>query len=166
MPGSEQELLHARAISAVDTLRLRQEVLRPGRPTSECRFPGDEDESTVHAGTIRGGAIVSIASMYLEDRPAGAPGGAPASHDSYPDGTAWRLRGMATEPELRGAGAGRLALDLCIAHAADRGGSVAWCNARIEAVGFYERLGWAVVGGDVFDIPTVGPHVVMERPLP
>lgn len=165
MSGSEQVPLHARVITARDTLRLRQEVLRPGRPSSECTFPGDEDEPTVHAGTLHEGAIVSIASMYLEDRSAGAPGGAPGSRASYPGGTAWRLRGMATEPELRGFGAGRLALDLCIAHAAARGGTVAWCNARVEAVGFYERLGWQVVGGDVFDIPTVGPHLVMERPL-
>ena len=35
-----------------------------------------------------------------------------------------------------------------------------WCNARIGAVPFYRRLGWRVVS-DVFDVPTVGPHVRM-----
>ena len=39
-----------------------------------------------------------------------------------------------------------------------------WCNARTPAVGFYQRMGWAVVS-DVFEIPTAGPHVRMTKRL-
>ena len=39
-----------------------------------------------------------------------------------------------------------------------------WCNARLPAVGFYQKLGWAAVS-DVFEIPTAGPHVKMTKRL-
>ncbi len=140
-----------RRIEADETIPLRSSVLRPGRPSAECEFPGDDDAATFHAGTFVGGRLVSIASLYIEPREEDPP-------------TAWRLRGMATDPDFRGSGAGRSALDACLAHARTNGATIAWCNARIGAVGFYERQGWRVVS-DEFEIPTVGPHVVMELPL-
>lgn len=150
-------------ISAAQTHPLRMEVLRPGRPVSECEFPGDDDELTFHAGARLDGRIVSIASMYRESRAADAPGGAPVGPD-HAAGTAWRLRGMATEPELRGSGAGRAALEACLTFALEHGATLAWCNARTPATGFYERMGWTVLGEE-FEIPTAGPHFVMERSL-
>ena len=39
-----------------------------------------------------------------------------------------------------------------------------WCNARVPAIGFYERLGWRVVS-ERFEIPTAGPHVRMTKLL-
>lgn len=150
-------------ITAADTIPLRSAILRPGYPVSDCTFPGDDDPLTFHAGAMLDGAIVSIASMYLESRPTDAPGGAGRGAD-HAAGSAWRLRGMATDPDLRGSGAGRAALDACLAHVREHGGTLAWCNARTEAIGFYERLGWSILGEE-FDIPTVGPHYVMERRL-
>lgn len=157
------DALTTRRITAAQTHPLRMSVLRPGRPEVECEFPGDDDELTFHAAAELDGRIVSIASMYLEPRPVDAPGGA-APGPEHAAGTAWRLRGMATEPGLRRSGAGRAALDACEAHVRANGGTLMWCNARTEAVGFYERLGWTVLGEE-FEIPTVGPHFVMERPL-
>ncbi|MCW2921834.1 MAG: acetyltransferase [Thermoleophilia bacterium] len=159
----ERPNLTVQRISATQTHPLRMAVLRPGAPKAECEFPGDEDELTFHAGAELDGRIVSIASLYLEPRPVDAAGGAPVAPD-HGAGTAWRLRGMATEPGLRKCGAGRAALEACEAHAREHGATLAWCNARVEAVGFYERLGWTVLGEE-FDIPTVGPHFVMERSL-
>ena len=37
-----------------------------------------------------------------------------------------------------------------------------WCNARVPAMGFYQKLAWQVVS-DEFHIPTAGPHVKMVR---
>ena len=159
----ERPSLNVRRISAEQTHPLRMAVLRPGRPQSECEFPGDDDELTFHAGAELDGRIVSIASMYPEARPEGATGDVEPGPD-HAAGTAWRLRGMATEPDLRGSGAGRAALEACLAHAVDHGATLAWCNARTPAIGFYERLGWTVFGEE-FDIPTAGPHFVMERSL-
>ena len=100
-------------------------------------------------GAFDGDRLVGIASLYREDRRGGPAGG-------------WRLRGMATDPGVRGAGFGAALLAWCIEHAAAAGGSEVWCNARMVAVDFYRRFGFQVVSEE-FDIPGIGPHVVMAR---
>lgn len=163
MDAAGAATLETRPISAAQTRPLRMLVLRPGRPEHESVFPGDEDELTLHAAALVDGRIAAIGSIYHEARPADAPGGGEraADHDA---GTAWRLRGMATEPSLRRRGAGAAALAACERHASEHGGTLAWCNARVEAIAFYEANGWTVLGEE-FDIPTVGPHYVMEKRL-
>jgi predicted GNAT family N-acyltransferase len=39
-----------------------------------------------------------------------------------------------------------------------------WCNARTPAVGLYAREGFAIEGEE-FELPEIGPHVVMTRSL-
>lgn len=153
--GSELEALR---IDAHDTHDLRERVLRPGHP-EECVYPGDDDELTLHVGAFdHAGELVAIASVYREDAPSSkAADAAEASH-----GVAWRLRGVATEPSVRRHGAGRIMLSRIEEHVRAHDGSLMWCNARIGAIGFYATLGWKVVS-DRFDIPRVGPHVVMQR---
>lgn len=155
--------LDVRPIDAADTHDLRLRVLRPGRPVEECAFPGDDDELTLHAGALLDGTIVGIASLYLEPRPVDAAGGALRAPD-HDAGTVWRLRGMATDPDVRRRGAGAATLAACEQHAREHGATLLWCNARVEAIAFYEVNGWTVLG-DEFDIPTVGPHFVMEKRL-
>ena len=92
---------------------------------------------------------MGIVSLYREPRPGGPADG-------------WRIRGTATEPDVRGAGYGAALVAACVEHAAASGGGELWCNARMGAVGFYRRLGFDVVS-DEFDIPGIGPHVVMVR---
>ena len=150
-----------RPITAEETIALRSSVLRAGRPVEECRFPGDEAEGTVHVGALLDGQVVSIGSMYHEAREADAPGGAERAPD-HDAGTAWRLRGMATAPEARRRGAGAAVLEGCTQHAIDGGATLLWCNARTGAIAFYEAQGWTVLGEE-FEIPTAGPHFVMER---
>ena len=103
----------------------------------------------MHFGAFDGDRLVGIVSLYREARPDGPPGG-------------WRLRGMATEPDVRGAGFGVALVAACIEHAAAAGASELWCNARIPAVGFYRRAGFEVVS-EKFEIEGIGPHVVMAR---
>jgi ribosomal protein S18 acetylase RimI-like enzyme len=71
---------------------------------------------------------------------------------------------MATRPRARGRGAGRVLLDACIAHAREMRGALLWCNARVPARGFYERAGLEVLG-EVFEIPRIGPHLLMWMAL-
>ena len=131
-------------------------MLRPGRPQTECAFDGDEAESTIHFGVEIGGSLVGIASLYRE---------APPSASSGPAVAAWRLRGMATAPEVRGSGHGRALVGACLDHVAAHGGGLFWCNARTSAAGFYEGLGLRIEGPE-FDLPTLGPHVRMVREQP
>ena len=53
-------------------------------------------------------------------------------------------------------------LEGCVDLVAESGGAELWCNARLPAVGFYRRGGFEVVS-DEFDVPGIGPHVVMAR---
>jgi predicted GNAT family N-acyltransferase len=76
--------------------------------------------------------------------------------------SAYQLRGMATEEVVRGTGVGKTLLEA--AEKFVRGTEVRrlWCNARVPAMGFYEKAGWRVVSEE-FEIPTAGPHVRMVR---
>lgn len=139
-----------RSISASQTWELRHTLLRPTEPMGATDYPGDASASTLHVGAFAGGALVGIASVY--------PQPPPGEHD----GTAWRLRGMATIPAVRGRGHGSAMLLACVAHVARQGGTRLWCNARTPAVGFYLRHDFAR-RGEEFDIAPIGPHVVMER---
>jgi GNAT superfamily N-acetyltransferase len=133
--------------------RLRHQLLRPHQEPWEIVFDGDDEADTAHLGAFEGDTLVGIASAMRE-----AP---PWDRDAE---RAWRLRGMATLPEIRGHGYGGALLERCLAHAVDNGAEVAWCTARVPAAGFYRRFGFEGVG-DVFDITPIGPHVLMRRGL-
>ena len=108
----------------------------------------DEAEGTYAAGVFDGDLLVAVGLI------------APS-----PDLGGWRVRGMATARDARSRGAGAAVLDELLRHAAAHGASRVWCNARTPAQRFYERAGFHV-SSQVFDVPQIGPHVVMERALP
>ena len=141
-----------RAITPDDARPLRLDVLRPGRPIEQAIFEGDDDPASLHLGAFEGTLLVGIASFY--ERPFPIAG----------TKSEWQLRGMAVAPERRGQGCGRALLRAAMPQLAQRGGSALWCNARVGAVGFYRTEGFEIVG-DEFEIPDVGPHFLMRRPL-
>jgi len=130
--------------------QIRHQLLRPHQQPWEIVFDGDDEADTLHIGAFRDEVLVGVVSAMREPPPG----------DQDPH--AWRLRGMATVPEVRGQGYGGALLGRCLRHAVDRGGDLAWCTARVPAVGFYRRYGFESVG-DVFEIPAIGTHVVMAR---
>jgi ribosomal protein S18 acetylase RimI-like enzyme len=77
---------------------------------------------------------------------------------------AWRVRGMATAPHARGRGAGTAVLAALLEHAATHGAQRVWCTVRIGARSLYERAGFRVISEE-FELPKIGPHVVMELRL-
>ncbi len=134
------------------TYALRAAVLRPdGGPIA---WAGDEDSATFHLAARPGDRVVGVVRFSPAPCPWRADAGAP-----------WQLRGMATDPTLRGAGVGRALIVDGLARVAARGGDLVWCDARVPAVGFYERMGFTVVS-DRFEKPSLGPHVGMVLPLP
>ncbi len=146
-----------RPISAAETIAVRWPVLRPGFPRETANFDGDDAPGTLHFGTFDGERLVGVASIYLVP----CPEKITAQPDASP---AFQLRGMATLPEVRGAGFGKALLDACVAAARENGAAILWCNARTSAADFYAKNGWRIVGAE-FDIPTVGPHFRMSRAL-
>jgi GNAT superfamily N-acetyltransferase len=142
------------AVAADEVRPLRGSVLRPGQAPDELVYPGDDHADALHAAVREPetGALVGIATV------------APEGHPREPRPGDWRLRGMATAPEVRGRGLGAALLAACLHHPRDRGGERVWCNARVTAEGFYLRAGF-VAEGPRFDLPDIGPHVVMAVSL-
>ena len=141
-------------ISAAETIPLRHEVLRVGRPVETCIFPGDELSSTRHYGAFQEGQLVGVASFYDQ----------PPPWDTTRQ--ALQLRGMAVRDTLQGLGVGSQLLEAALAEMALQPElpRLVWCNARTRAVPFYLRHGFSVLG-DEFEIAGVGPHFRMVRPF-
>jgi len=74
-----------------------------------------------------------------------------------------RLRQMAVKTGLQGKGIGRVLMQFAENIARDRGNKKIVMHARKTAVGFYEKLGYRVVG-EQFEEVTI-PHYVMEKQL-
>lgn len=140
-----------RQVTAADVYPLRNKVLRPNQALSACVWAQDAEPDTAHFAAVLNSQIVGIASIAICPR------------DGDPPNT-WRLRGMATAPELQGQGIGAKVLAKCLEHAKSRGGASIWCNARTSALEFYRKYGFETVGGE-FETPGIGPHFVMVRRL-
>jgi len=148
--------IHVEFVQPLVLHALRRQVLRPGQPWSSVDHDYDSWSDTFHVAAFGPrGEVAGCASFH--------PDTAPHRPESAADKT-WRLRGMASLPEVRGQGYGAAALRYGIAEIQRRGGTLLWCNARSGAVGFYERLGFSIVG-DEFEIAPIGPHYVMEIEL-
>lgn len=131
-------------------LELRARVLRPGRPIGDAVFPGD-GEGVHFAAFDEEGRIVGVASLLTEAAP----------RDASP---ARRVRGMAVLEASRGVGVGGKLLSAALAMADGEGCALVWCAARERAVGLYARHGFIAVG-EAYEIPGIGRHVEMRRPL-
>lgn len=142
--------MRARAVDAAVVRPLRGEILRPGQSPAELVFPDDDAPGTLHVAVVSGERVLGVASVIRD------------AHPREPRPGDWRIRGMASRPEMRGRGIGAALLARCEAHAREHGGARLWCNARAAARGFYERAGFTVEG-EVFDIPSIGAHYLMGK---
>ena len=73
-----------------------------------------------------------------------------------------RMRWIGVDEPLRGQGIGAALARACLREGARRELGI-WCNARMAAFSLYHRLGLEQVGSP-FDIPGIGPHIVMRTP--
>jgi ribosomal protein S18 acetylase RimI-like enzyme len=136
---------------------LRRDVLRPGQPLSKVMHDYDFAPDTFHVAAFGPRNQVAACGTFYPEPPPHEGGDADKDHS-------WRLRAMASLPQLRGHGYGAAALRYGIAEIRRRGGTLLWCNARTGAVGFYERIGFSIVS-DEFEVESIGPHFAMEIQL-
>lgn len=150
--------LQIRVVRAGEVYPVRHRVLRAHQTIDQVGFKEDEEEDTRHFGAFADLApdlcqkLVGVVTMIR------------GTKNGEGDPGAWRLRGMATVPEVRGRGFGKKLVAACMEYVRSRGGSYIWCDARMNAVGFYEALGFKVCS-EVFEIKEIGPHFVMRREL-
>ena len=125
---------------------LRHKVLRPHLPLEASCYLSDNDLGAIHFTLKKDDTILSIASLYYE------------SLEAMPNKNAYRLRGMATEPAKQRKGFGTMVLHGAMDHLKkETDVEILWCNARVTAFGFYEKMGFTILG-EIFDIPNLGPH--------
>ena len=128
-----------------ETRTLRQQVLRPHQTVEEL---ASHEQPGAHAvGVFERDRLVAVGLIGRE----GEPG-------------EWRVRGMAALPDVRGRGAGTAVLRALLDHAREKGAAAVWCNVRTPARRLYERAGFQVVSEE-FELPDIGPHVVMRMAL-
>ncbi len=133
-------------LEAKDCLPLRQEVLRPGLPPEESVYPQDADERSTHYGVRQRKKTLGVISML---------------HDPRGDigSEMWRIRGMAVLPDHQRQGHGSTLLKTIQAIVTKRGGGL-WANVRTGVADYYAQHGFQAEGEE-FELPGIGPHVVM-----
>lgn len=139
-------------IEATETYLVRHSILRPHQDLATCVYPGDEEPTTFHLGAFKEDKLIGIASFYQEKNP------------DFLQESQYKLRGMATSPDYRGMNIGKKLIIEAEAILKERQVDLWWCNARMVAIGFYEKLGLSV-HGEIFEIEPIGLHKVMFREL-
>ena len=137
-------------IKTAETYPLRLQVLRPGGEPEDAHFATDRTDGAFHLGARSGNSVIAIASFH------------PEKHAGLKGWKQFRLRGMATHPDHVGKGIGKALLTFAMDHLKAQHADLLWCNARVLAVPFYEKLGF-IREGPEFDIPGIGAHFLMHR---
>ena len=145
-------MLDVRIIEPEATYNIRHIVLRPHQTMEECRYHTDHENNSFHIGVFSQGRLISVASFCIENNP------------DFPIEIQYRLRAMATIPEYRKLGAGKLAVSFGEKIIRDYGINLIWCKGRTSVQEYYNKLGFKV-HGKVFDYPPIGPHIIMYKNL-
>lgn len=136
-------------ISSKQTYPLRLSVLWPHKKSlNECGLDVDDMKGTFHVGAFKNEEIVSIGTFLVQ------------RNKKFKEEKQYRLRAMATSPMVRGENFGKKVIDFAKVELKNRGIELLWCDAREIALGFYEKMGFTIVG-DFYDIPQIGPHKLM-----
>ncbi len=79
------------------------------------------------------------------------------------DASTIRLRQMAVQKNVQGRGIGESIISFAETVARDKGYKVLTMHARDTAIGFYEKFGYAIKGGQFEEVKT--KHHIMEKKL-
>lgn len=139
-------------VSPSDVVPLRARVLRPGQVTEKSVYDKDGDIESLHLGFKCKNSIIGVCTFFLE------------GHEWLRATRPYRLRGMATDPSEQKKGIGRQMLLRAFSELKSRGCDLLWCNARENAFGFYEKMGFRSIG-EPFEIDSIGRHKVMYKVL-
>lgn len=134
-------------ITPDETLVLRSSILREGLDPAQCRFHGDDEETSFHLGYFNEELLVCIATFHKQAK------------DGFP-GMGFQLRGMATLAAYQKKGIGNQLLNFAIVYLRGQQANYIWCNARKRAYLFYQGIGFEFIS-DEFELESIGPHRAM-----
>jgi len=141
-----------KSINGLETIPVRQEVLRKGKPVEACIFPQDNLDSTYHFGLYTKNKLAGVCTFVADQSPL------------FTAPIQYRLRAMGVLEDYQGLHFGKHLLTHGIDYLKTKNIDHLWFNARITALNFYKNNGFKTIG-EVFDIPEVGPHYVMHKSL-
>ena len=140
-----------RRIKAEETYPIRKQELRKNVTLSHVML-GDEEPDTLHLGIFVKGELAGIVSLMKAVLP------------SFEESPQYQIRGMATSAPHQGQGFGKQLLTEAENRLKENGVEFIWCNARVVALNFYTKMGYAIHGSE-FEMPEIGPHYKMFKRL-
>ncbi|HLT54012.1 MAG TPA: GNAT family N-acetyltransferase [Flavobacteriaceae bacterium] len=145
-------LFDIKFITAEETFKVRQPVLRAGRPLKDCEFDGDNLPSTFHLGLFHKNELTGVATFIKN------------SNSYFEEQLQYQLRGMAVLKEFQGLSYGKALLNFGENHLKTINIPLLWFNAREIAVPFYKKSGYEIFGSS-FLIDHIGLHYSMYKKL-
>ena len=136
-------------ITITEAFSVRHPVLRPGKPIESCHFEGDDLATTKHFGYFGNKHLIGIISVFKKD-------------NAFFEQNQFQIRGMAVLISHQKKGIGAALVRFAEQYIQSQKRSLIWLNARIIAVGFYEKSGYQIIGNS-FEIPEIGTHYVMFK---
>lgn len=132
---------------------LRFKVLWPHLSGEEaCEIQADRAEGTFHLAAYLDGKVVGTSTFIIDVNP------------KFEEKNQYRLRAMATDPAIRGFGVGAKIIRAAEEELRKQNVKLLWCDARLMATGFYEKLNFKIKG-QVYQVPKIGPHKLMFKDL-
>jgi len=119
-----------RDIEAKETHLIRHKVLWPDFPLEKCILK--EDERAQHYGAFIEGNLIGVLSLF------------PDTDLSV------RLRKFAIMPRFQGKGIGLAMLQFVLKELMNSKTQTLWCDARSNALNFYQKLGFETEGDEFF----------------
>ena len=146
----KNNLVEVKKINSFETLKVRHQVLRQGKPIDTCKFEGDDLETTFHIGLFYYSELIGVVT-YTKN-----------NNSSFKNDSQYQLRGMAILQPFQGKKFGNILLEEGEKLLKTKKCSLIWCNARESAVNFYSKFGFKK-SGDAFEIPEIGTHFAMYK---
>lgn len=143
-------MIYIKTIQAEDTYPIRQAILRKGKPLESCIFQGDHSPNTLHFGLFLDDELIGVASVFANN------------NIQFSQLNQLQLRGMAILENHQKKGYGKKLIHHIENYFVLNTETILWFNARINAVSFYEKLGYTM-SGEEFIIDEIGPHLVMYK---
>jgi GNAT superfamily N-acetyltransferase len=144
-------------ISPLETHEVRWPVLRKGLTREDCVFSGDELPTTIHLGAFKDLEIVGVTTLLEKQKK--------EIQEEYPQtASMYQLRGMAVLEDYQGHNIGTQLLHHAEEKIKGLKADVLWFHARTSAVKFYQKMGYQVIGEEIYLEPA-GPHFKMAKRL-
>ena len=135
-----------------DCYFIRHQVLWQHKSFDDCGIDTDDQEGAFHLGAYKDDQLICVASFFKQRQA------------KFSEQHQYRLRAMATLSGAQNTGAARVLLNTAFQILKEKGQDLLWCDARIIAAGFYEKLGFEKLG-DTYSIPIIGLHYLMYKTL-